>query len=161
FTCVRKANQTDVGQQFQLQDDPLLNARFAGLRVLWRLLGSRREICVAFATPSSGRQYKRLSVTLDFADHFARLRAPCHRSQGHIQDHVLARSPGPILCFTRFPILGMNMLSVFQVEERPELIVAAQDDTSASSAISTVRPAFGIELLAMKVNKARATLARP
>ena len=41
-------------------------------------------------------------------------------------------------------VFGKDMLGVFEVEERPALFVAAQDDMSATAAVAAVGAGFGV-----------------
>ena len=47
FACVRKSDQTNICQHFELHDDGAFLRRFAGLRITRSLIGSRTEMPVA------------------------------------------------------------------------------------------------------------------
>ena len=56
-------------------------------------------------------------------------------------------------------MLGKNVPLITQVQQRPIVMVAAQIDVSATSAVASVRPAVGLVLGAMQVNRTAAALA--
>lgn len=101
---------------------------------------------VTQAAPVPGKQDEFLSVFGDFPDDFARFYIAGDRSQRHIDNHIFAVFARTTGSATRFTVLGEDMALVFQVDQRPELAVAAQDDTASLAAVAAVRTAEFDEL---------------
>ena len=57
-------------------------------------------------------------------------------------------------------MLGKDVSLVLQVEQRPVVMVAAQDDAATLAAVAAVRPAIRIVLHVAQVHGASAALAR-
>ena len=57
-------------------------------------------------------------------------------------------------------MLGIDVTLVLQVEQRPIIVVTAKDNTSALTAVTSVRATIGIVLDMTKVHGASATLSR-
>ena len=74
-------------------------------------------------------------------------------------DHILAKTAGPVIAGTAFSILGVNILEIAQVKERPKVAVSFQDDMAASASIATIGSAHGCELVAHEMLAAGSTMA--
>jgi hypothetical protein len=52
------------------------------------------------------------------------------------------------------------MLLIFQVQERPQLFIAPDDDMSSPSSVTTIRPTLPGELIAVQMRRTCPPLAR-
>lgn len=93
---------------------------------------------------------------LYFTQYFTCFGASRNGARRNLENLVLAGSPGTVLRLARLTVFRDNVLSVFEVQECPELSIAPQDYAAAPASVATVRPALGIEFLAMKMKKTRA-----
>src|SRR5688572_1840171 len=84
----------------------------------------------------------------------ASFRIAGYRSQRHVEDDVFAVGAGSQGVTSRFARLGNDVFPVFQVQEGPQLAVAAHDDMSSTAAVSAVGSALGRHLVAVKMHRA-------
>ena len=81
------------------------------------------------------------------------------RSGGHLQDNVGAVLPLAERAAAGRPVLRLDMLAVFQVNQRPELRIRPQDDVSAPAAVTAVRSAFRNIFRPVQMHRTRAAVA--
>src|SRR5690606_31495164 len=152
---VGKANHAYIGQQLEFQDYPFFDGGFPGLGMLRGLLCGRGEVCVSPSSATTCRKYKGVAMVLHLTNHLARFGTSRHSSQWDFQNLVFAGGACAVLCLTRLPILRNYMLPVFKVQQGPKLFVAPKDHTSSTATVTTVRPAFRIEFLPVKMEESR------
>src|SRR5690606_8456410 len=75
----------------------------------------------------------------------------------HFQDFILAVRARFAASAARNTVARYHVLPVLQVQQRPQLLVAAQDDVSTATAISPIRATLGHKLFPAEVRRTRAT----
>jgi hypothetical protein len=85
------------------------------------------------------------------------LRISGDSSYRNFQNDILSICSGLQRAATGFAWLCDDMFSVFQVQQGPELCVAAYDDVTAVSAVTTIGSALGGELITVKVYRTGTT----
>ena len=160
FACVGEAHQTYVGQQFQFQDDGHFLHRLAWLCEARCLSRSGAEVPVAQSAASAFQQNDLLPVLGDVAQVFARLGVVGHGAAGHFYHLVLAILAEAAVLRAAFAVSGQHVSLVLEVQQRPVVAVAAQDDVAAASAVAAVGSALGHVLGAVHVCGTPAALAR-
>ena len=106
---------------------------------------------VSFSTPSAGNYDFFLSVEFNFKMLFTRFRISCYGSQWNFKYNIFSICPcfeGAATTLTRF---SNDMLSVFEMQQGPVLLISSYDDMSASSPITTIRTTFGCEFISVKM----------
>ena len=164
---IREPDQPDVGEHLQLQYESPFVALLARLRITRRLIRRTLEVPVAQSSAAAFEQYQPLAVGRHLA-HGHQLRLALlvlhdtlgHRAQRHGDDDVariFARRTGtrPALA-----VLGELVALVFEVDERPILTVALQNDAAAPSAIAAVGAAEGDELLPTEMRRTGTAVPR-
>lgn len=122
---------------------------------------------VAQTAPAAPEQHEPLAVGRHLAHRFGG-RSPvlvlenalgyrAQRNRDHDVAGVLARGarPGAVLA-----VLGELVTLVFEVDERPVLLVALQDDAPALAAVTAVGTAESHEFFAAKMRRAAAAVPR-
>ena len=99
-----------------------------------------------------------MAVFGDFEEHLARFCVFGDGSKGHFQNDVLAVRAVAIVSAPTTPDGGLDVLSVFQVQERPHLVVAFQNDVAAASSIAPVRASLGDATRSVEMSTSRAAL---
>ena len=99
-----------------------------------------------------------MAVFGDFEEHLARFCVFGDGSKGYFQNDVLTVRTVAIVSAPTTPDGGLDVLSVFQMQERPHLVVAFQNDVSAASSIATVRATLGDASRSVEMRTSRATL---
>ena len=151
FPGVRESDQPDVGKHFQFEDEPSFDAILARLRIPRSLVGRRFEVPVAESSAASFQQDGLLSVFGDFADDFPGFRIACDGAQRHVDDDVRPVLPRAARPAARFAVLAEDVTLVLEVDQRPVLTVAAQDDAASVASVSAVRAAEFDEFLAAEM----------
>ena len=157
---VGKAHQTDVGKQLQLDDFPLLEPVLARLSVTRGLVGGRLEVVVPEAATSARGGDEFLAVLRDFSLDLARFGILDQRAKRHFNDLVLAVGTVLPVARTRLAVRGDHVPLVFEVQERPEVVVPANDHVTSTSAVASVRTALGGGLVAVHVRRALPPFSR-
>src|SRR6218665_1961626 len=127
--------------------------------MLRRLIGGRGKEGIPFSASSAGRQNQFLSVFVYFACYFIGLRSSRHCTERHFQNFIFSVGSRTILRFPSITGFGATFLATFQMQERPHLRIAPQDDVSAASAVASVGAAFLHKFFAVEMPKARPSLA--
>jgi len=92
-----------------------------------------------------------LPVLHHFAEHFTGLIVLHHRTQWHLDDLVLTGLSRALVAGAHPAIIGDHVFGVAQVQQGPQLGIAAQDDVTAAAAITAIGAALGHVLLAAEV----------
>ena len=160
FTSIGEAHQSDIREQLQLEDDGHLLHRLTRLGIARRLVGCRAELEIAESASSAFQQHDLLTVVGDVADVLARLRIIDHRTAGHVDIDILAIGAVTLVAPAVPAVLGEDMTLVFQMEQGPVVMVAAQDDTATLATVTAVRSPVGIVLHVAQVHRPFAALTR-
>ena len=112
------------------------------MRIARSAVCGRFEIPVAKTSASASEQLYFLSVVGHLAEEFAVLSVVNRRSARHFYNLVLSVLSKAAAFSARLSVGGENVPLIFQVEQRPQVAVATQNDMSATSAVSTVGAAF-------------------
>ena len=105
-------------------------------------------------------QYYLLAVLLDLGYPLARLAVIDYRPAGHLDDPILAVLAERAALATLAAIGGLDVFLVLQVQQCPQVPVAAQDDMPATTAVTAVRTALGHILRAVEMQTACTALTR-
>jgi len=138
---VRQAGETNVGDEAELELELALLAGLAVLGDARHAPGARREARVAAAALSAARDDDLLTRRDEIGDDLSGRDVLHRRARRHLEGEIAARFPG----FVR-PTAGAATrrgvrLSVAIVTEGGELIIDAEDDVAASSAVAAIRSA--------------------
>ena len=101
-----------------------------------------------------------MSVVSDIADIFSRLGIIHNRTTGHIDIDVLAVGAVTLVATTVSTMLCKDVAFVFQVQQRPVVVVATKDDAATLAAIATIGTAIGVVLHMTQVHAAFTALTR-
>ena len=146
FAGVWEAYKSDIGQQFQFEDDGHLLHRLSRLCIARSLIRGRTELEVTqSATPAFEQQYL-LAVVGDVADIFARLGIIDDGTTRHVDIDVLAIGAMTLILTAVAAMLSKDMALVFQMEQCPVVMVAAQIDAAALATVATIRASVGVIL---------------
>ena len=83
-----------------------------------------------------------------------------HGAEGNFHDDILTVLAETLVASTGLSIFGHQVFGVFQMQQRPQLGITAQDDVTAASAVTAVRTALGDVLRPVKVHRSRAAVSR-
>ena len=148
-----------ITYELQFQRNPFLLARFAGLGKLGCLQGGRLEKGVAFAAASALEQHDFLLVLSDFSHLRVVLGVKSHRAKRHVDINIVASCARELVFASRNAVAGIDMFGITQMEQSPELGIAAHDDVAAATAVAAVGTAFRDVFLATEVQRTRTALA--
>ena len=155
---VRKADQTDVREQLELEHDVALHTRQTRLREARRLTGRGREMGVAPAAVAALCRDIRLVIRHILHDLSGFLVAD-DRAARHADHEVRAILALAALAAARLARRSHVFLLVAEVEKRGQVVVHLEDDRTASSAVAAVRTARRNILFAVEADLAVAALA--
>ncbi|MPN25560.1 hypothetical protein SDC9_172972 [bioreactor metagenome] len=115
---------------------------------------------VALSASAAFQQHHFLSVLGDVTQKLSGFRIIYHCAAGHINGFIFSVFSETAATASRSTVAGINMTGIFQVNERPVVFVATQNDMSTPAAITSVGSALGDELLAVKMRRACSALSR-
>lgn len=113
---------------------------------------------VALTTATALGQYALLPILSNLKELFARVGIASHSAEGHLDNLVFAIATERTLATARLAIFGKDVTGKFEVDEGPELTIAAHNDVTTTSAIATIGSAFLDILHVPKVSRASATM---
>ena len=135
---VRQPDEADVGDEPELQPQPVLLARLALLGVARRLVGRGREMRVAEAAAPAAGDHRGLAGHDEVGEQAARLVVECRRARRDVEVQVVAGravAPGPLAAAAgRRP----EVVLVAEVAERRLAGVDAEVDRPATAAVAAV-----------------------
>ena len=155
---VRKADQTDVREQLELEHDVALDARQTRLRKARRLTGRGREMRVAPAAVAALCRDIRLVIRHILHDLSGFLVAD-DRAARHADDEVRAVLALAALAAARLAGRRDILFLVAEVQERRQIVIHLEDDRAAAAAVAAVRAARRDILFAVEADLAVAALA--
>ena len=138
FSGIRETDESDIGEDFEFDYDPSFFGGFARLGVARRLVGGGFEMVVAPTATSAASDNGGLVVFGDFAQLLARFGVAAYASQRNVENLVGAFASGAEVLSAVLSVFGENMFGVLEVEERPAVAVATEDDVTAASAVAAV-----------------------
>ena len=104
---------------------------------------------VAQSTAPAGREDKALAILRNFKLHFAGFSVAGHGAEGHLYHDILALRTGAQVGAAALAVLGKEVLAVLQVQQRPELRAAFENNVATAATIATIgatiRQALGPE----------------
>ena len=138
---VGQPDQSDVGDQAELQAQPALGAGLALLGVLGGLVGGTLEVGVAESAPPAPGDHRGLAERHEIGDQRAGLVVVHGRARRDVEDEVvagLAVSPG-----ARAAAAGRRpeMVPVIEVAERRLAGIDAEVDGAAAATVAAIRSA--------------------
>ena len=144
---VRLADESDVGDQLQLEFKRLELAFLARLPFPRRLMRCGRKERVSLASAPALGDADLLSVVEHVRDPLARFAIADHRARRHWHDHVLPRAPRLVRPHPVLAALGFPVVAIREVEQRREVRVPAHDHVAPLAPIAAVGPTHRGELL--------------
>ena len=158
FARIGKAHQTDVGQQFQLQDDSLFNAFLARLGKTRCLACRRLEMLVAQAAAAATQQAHDLTILGHVTQELPRLGIIHRCATRHLDGAVLTVLTRHLVFTTRLTVGSEHMALKLQMDEGPQVAVSLQVDVTATTAVAAVRTALGDILGTVQMRRAGTAL---
>ena len=113
------------------------------------------ELEVAQSAASAFQQHDFLPVVGNVADILSRLSIVDHRPARHVDIHVLAVGPVTLVLTAIASVFSEDMALVLQVQQRPVVVVATQDDAATLATVATVRTSVGVILHMAQVHRAQ------
>ena len=160
LTRIGKAHQSDISQEFQLQNNRHLLHRLTRLRITWSLIRGSTKLEVTQSATTAFQQYDFLPVVGDVTDVLSRLGIIDDRTARHIDIHVLAVRSMTLVTTAITTMLRKDMALIAQVKQRPVVMVTAQDDASPLATVATVRTSVWIILHMTEMHRSPSALAR-
>ena len=164
---IGEPDQPDVGQDLQFEDEGAFVALLARLRIARRLVRGALEMPVSEAAPAAFEQYELFAVGRHLADIFGERGAvllfdhtPGDRAQRHGDDDVPGVPARRAGSRAALPVLGELVALVFEVDKRPVLAVALQDDAAALAAVAAVGAAESHEFFTAEMRRAGPSVSR-
>ena len=157
---IGESYESHIRQHFQLQNHIALLRGLSGLCIARCLVGGGAEMPVAQSASPAFEQHHALVVVAYLADELPCVAIIDHGAAGHLDDAVFAVFAEGAAVAALAAVGRHDMLLVFQVEQRPEVAVASEDNAAALAAIAAVRTALGQVFGAVEVHTACAALSR-
>src|SRR5580658_4677937 len=110
------------------------------------LIGWRRETGVAKTATSSFQPNDLLPVFEDLHLLLSRLFVPCNSSQRNFDNNIFSKSPGAIVPAAGFAVLRQHILIITQMQKRPQIFAASEDNMGAAAAGPAIWSGHGVEL---------------
>ena len=129
------------------------------MREAWRLACGGAKLEVAQSSASTFQQHYLLPVVSDVAHILSRLSIVDHGSAWHVDILVLAVGAVALVGSAVATMLGEDVLLVFQVQQGPVVVVAAQYDASAMPTVAPVGSAVGLVFHVSEVRRSPAALS--
>src|SRR5690606_18742132 len=105
------------------------------------------------------RNLQRLSGRIQITQLFSGLLIDDRRAHRHIDEKVLAATPGAVIARTALTVACAKGALDAEIRQRIDAVLRVQPDTAAHAAVTTIRPAEGDELLAAETDAAAAAIA--
>ena len=156
---VGKPYKAHVGKEFELEDEPAFLAFLAGLCVARRLVGRAFEIVIAKASSATSAEDELLAGIEDLGHDLVGLGVLDGRPDGDVEVDILAVFAPAEGETARAARLSPDHLPVFQVDQRPELRIGAQDDMATPTTITPVRASLRDVLCPMEMCGPRSSVA--
>ena len=156
---VRHAEETDVGEDPELEAQPALLALAPGRELARRAVRAGLEVQIAETAGATLCDQRPLAVGREIGDGLAGVGVGDHRADRHAQHDVLGSVSVLICAATVLAALRAVDACVAIVDQRVDVAVGDRPDAAAASAVATVGPASGHELLPPEARGAIAAVA--
>ena len=160
FADARIADESDIGEQLELQQKLLALSRFAKLRKRRRTVRRIGEACVAAPAAPRLRDDGLLPNLREIGEHRARRRILDERSRRHLDDARFGVRARHILDVPVAAILALELPMIAEIEQGVHIAVDDEDDVRTAAAVTARRPALGDELLAAERRLSLAAIPR-
>jgi hypothetical protein len=147
---VGKAEQADVGHDFELEQQVVGLARATRLGLARRSIGRCGEVLVAFAPAPATGDTDALTREDELRLGGAAADDVHDGAERYLQCEVIACRPIAVFALAIFPPFGPVHGLAMKIEERGQAGVGLHEDATAAPAIPAGRPAMGDEALAPK-----------
>ena len=141
---VRLPDETDVGDELELQLELADHAFLARLPLARGLVGGRREERIALPASPALRDHEFLAVLQYLGDDLPGLGLAQDRARRHGHDDVRPGTPALVRAHAVLAALGHPVVAVGVVEQGREVRVAAHDHAAAAAAIAAVGATHGV-----------------
>ena len=101
-----------------------------------------------------------LLVFCHFSEDFASLGISADAAQRDIENLVGSRASSTQVLTSVLTVFSKDMLGIFEVEQRPTLAVASQNDMSATTSVSAIRASLCVIFYSKEVGRTCSALAR-
>src|SRR5579885_1107264 len=159
FSRIGITDQTDIGQQLQLQPIGALFSWTSEFVLARRLVRWRGEMLVAASTASAFGDHDALVGVRKIVNALAGLGVVEDRAHRNFQNYILAFGSGAVRAFTVASALGFVFRIEAEVYERVVALARFHDDVATASAIATGWSAARNELLPAKGHAAIAAVS--
>ena len=156
---VGEADETHVGEQLEFEDEPVLLPVFARLGETRGLEGRGLEVAVAEAAAAALAEDALLSGVHEFEEDFSGLSHLGHRADRHFEHYVPAVLAMAVGRTSGLAVLGLDVLAVLEVDERPELGIGPQYDVSSPAAVASVGSALRDVFRTVQMHRACASVS--
>ena len=130
------------------------------MSITWRLIGRSTELEITKSATTTLEQKHLLPIISYITNVLASLSIVNHRTTRHVNIDVLTVSAMTFITSTITTMLSKEVTLIFEVQQRPVVVVAAKIDASSTSAIATVRSTIRLVLHVAQVHGAFTTLTR-
>jgi hypothetical protein len=142
------ADESDIGDQLELELDATLDAGPAGLVLARHLVGGGSEGGVAPAAAAALCDDAAVAGLQQLAQELARVGIPHHGARRNAQHHVITRGTLLILPLPVLATLRLILLLVLVVEQGRQVGIGDQHDVPAVAAVAAIGATAGHVLLA-------------
>ncbi len=153
---VGQADDADLGDEFELEAEAELFARFARGGGLGGLVGGGFEVLVAVAAAAAFGDDDAVAG-LQVVDQVVGVGVEDEGAGGELDDELLAGGAGALFAAARLAVLGDPLNLVAEVVEGAHAVFGDDDDIGAVTTIATVWAAFGLKHLATPGDSTGAT----
>jgi hypothetical protein len=115
-------------------------------------LGGALEEGVSHPTPSSFAEHLLLSLKCHLKERFACFGIAGYGAQGDVNDHIGSVCSGAKVSTARLTMFGTDVFAIFQVNQRPVLSTASEDNMPTPAAVTAIWPPFGYILFTTEVH---------
>ena len=106
------------------------------------------------------QQHDSLTMLFHFGQELARIAVVNDRTARHFNNLILTILTETATLATTATVRCHDMFLVFEMQQRPQITIALQDNMSSTASITSIRTAFGHIFGAMKVHTTCTSLAR-
>src|SRR5258708_7990532 len=157
---VGKTDQTGVGEQLELQPEPLLLARASRLMFRGRLVSGRREMLVSATAAAAAGDEEPLAGSREVVQKLTCCVVVYHCPHGHRQLDGVSLAARPVTALAVPAAFGLMFGVKTEMEERVVVVACDHDDVAATAAVAAAGSSTGHELLPTEGQAAVAAVAR-
>src|SRR5579872_3434836 len=161
FARIRQSQQSNVGNEFELQlECPLLSGQ-AGSKLPGRTVGARFELLVSPASLAAARDQEDLSFVRHVAQFFAGVRVTHDRPHRDGNVEVVTATPEAVVPGTGLAGPGLEGPLDPEIDQSVDAMGSTYINVSAVAAVAAIWAAKGNEFLATEAGAAAAAVAGP